>query len=65
MLSWDEYSEDGVTNHNVGTSPVPLVEQFDNPEILTTRPKRQRFCRATHHRNRCQNDAHAKRVPVK
>ena len=34
MLSWDEYSEDGVTNHNVGTSPVPLVEQFDNPEIL-------------------------------
>ena len=34
MLSWDEYSEDRVTNHNVGPSAVPLVKQFDNPEIL-------------------------------
>ncbi|MCH2353842.1 MAG: hypothetical protein MK295_05370, partial [Pseudomonadales bacterium] len=34
MLSWEEYSEEGVANHNVGPSAVPLVEQFDNPEIL-------------------------------
>ena len=32
MLSWDEYSEEGVANPNVGPTSIPHVEQIDDPE---------------------------------
>ena len=34
MLSWDEYSDEGVASQKVGASAIPLVEQLDDPEIL-------------------------------
>ena len=34
MLSWDEYSDEGVANQKVGSSAIPLAEQLDNREIL-------------------------------
>ena len=38
MLSWDEYSEEGVASQKVGSSAIPLAKQLDDPEIL--RPER-------------------------
>ena len=34
MLSWDEYSDEGVANQEVGPSAIPLAEQLDSPEIM-------------------------------
>ena len=58
MLSWDEYREEGVADHNVGRSAVPLVEQLDNPEIL--RPDHN----ASHSAAALTTDIDAKTMPA-
>ena len=58
MLSWDEYREEGVADHNVGRSAVPLVEQIDNPEIL--RPDHN----ASHSAAALTTDIDAKTMPA-
>ena len=61
MLSWDEYREEGVADHNVGRSAVPLVEQIDNPEILRPDQNANDSAAAL----TTEIDARTKRIPVK
>ena len=58
MLSWNEYSDEGVADHNVGRSAIPLVEQIDNPEIL--RPDHN----ASHSAAALTTDIDAKTMPA-